>query len=188
MLKMQPKPGNNRPGGHALHVAKGNEDFQRNLDLSMESAVNAIGALPDSSGQLAGPPAGRMERRLRQSGKLFSRPAHPQQGAARPARPARARTRHAPRARRTAAFRHRTRRRGNGPPRHRMVRRGAAGSPPTEAPTRCSPRAGGWRCCWPTCRANGRNSFCGPARGRRNSSTPCARPICAPARISSCPK
>jgi len=55
-------------------------------------------------------------------------------------------------------------------------------------PTRPFPRAGGWRCCWPTCRAGGRNNFCAPGRGRRNSPLPCARPFCAPARISSFPK
>src|ERR1039458_9879241 len=71
-------------------------------------------------------PTGGMEGRLRQGGKLFSRPAHPQQGAPRPARFALAGPRHAPRARRAGTLRHANCRRGNGPPRHRMVRRGFA--------------------------------------------------------------
>ena len=45
-----------RPGGPALHAAKGNQHFKRNLDLSMESAMTGIGALTDSAGHLAGRP------------------------------------------------------------------------------------------------------------------------------------
>ena len=43
------------PGGSALHAATGHEYFERDLDLSMESAVNPA-ILPDESGQLAGRP------------------------------------------------------------------------------------------------------------------------------------
>jgi hypothetical protein len=35
---------------------------------------------------------------------------------------------------------------------------------------RCFRRADDWRCCWPTCRGNGRTSSCARDRGRRSSS------------------
>jgi len=56
--------------------------------------------------------------------------------------------------------------------------------PPANADQMLSTR-GRSRCCSPTCRADGRNNFCGPARGRRNSSAPCAKPTCGPGRIFS---
>ncbi len=170
------------PGGFALHVATRHEHLERNLDLPMESAVNTS-ILPDASGTACRTSARRVERRLREGGKLFPRAAHPQQGAARRPCPARARTRPAPRARRAGAFRHAARRRGNGPHRDRMVFRSVAIAA-DECRQILSPRADGSRCCSRTCPADGRNNFCAPAPGRRNSPAPCARRFCAPGRIS----
>ena len=84
MLKMKPSTGNKDPVDIRCTLQKGEEVVERNMDLSLESAMSA----PDTTAMTAGPasPAavGRMECRLRQGGKLFSRAAHPQQAAAGP--------------------------------------------------------------------------------------------------------
>ena len=50
ILKMQPKPGEHQPGGPPVHAAKGNQHLERDMDVSMESAVTG------AAGQLAGRP------------------------------------------------------------------------------------------------------------------------------------
>ena len=178
---MQPKPGNNDPVDLRCTLQNENQHFERNMDLSMESAVNAVAQL-GASGQLAGRPLEEWNAAYAKVESYF----------------------HALRVRNKALL---------GQLVLRVLERAMRRAPhePERSATQLAAeemdrlvtewfaevlriavhqngsnavaRADGSRCCSPTCRANGRNNFCVPARGQKNLPAPCAKRFCAPGRI-----